>query len=116
MSEIFRYSVSSPARVDYFDKSMAIHNLRDRSDMPFALRKGGVKFVVDYFTEWAEAEPLVSITSNKLKDFVYKNIICRFRIPHTIITDNKKQFDGDDFRSFCERFGIKKSFAAVYRP
>ncbi|XP_031248239.1 uncharacterized protein LOC116106019 [Pistacia vera] len=53
---------------------------------------------------------------SRLKDFVYKNIIYRFGIPHTIIIDNGKQFDSEDFRTLCEWLGIKKSFTAVYRP
>ena len=35
--------------------------------------KGGVKYAVvavDYFTKWAEAEPLATITSKKIQSFV----------------------------------------------
>lgn len=46
-------------------------------------------------------------------DFVYKTIICRYGIPHTIISDNGKQFDCDEFSDFCDNLGIKKSFSAV---
>ncbi|XP_074327395.1 uncharacterized protein LOC141665314 [Apium graveolens] len=40
--------------------------------------KGGVKYAVvavDYFTMWAEAEPLATITAAKLKEFVFRAII-----------------------------------------
>ena len=43
--------------------------------------KGGVKYAVvavDYFTKWAEAETLTTITTKKVLDFVVKNIICRY--------------------------------------
>ena len=53
--------------------------------------KGGVKYAVvavDYFTKWTEAEPLASITTKKVLDFVVKNIICRFGLPANIISDN----------------------------
>ena len=43
---------------------------------------------VDYFTKWVEAEALVSITPTKIKEFVYKNIIYQYGIPHTIVSDN----------------------------
>ncbi|XP_074328128.1 uncharacterized protein LOC141666041 [Apium graveolens] len=42
--------------------------------------KGGVKYAVvavDYFTKWAEAEPLATITAAKLKEFVFRAIVCR---------------------------------------
>ncbi|XP_024178700.1 uncharacterized protein LOC112184690 [Rosa chinensis] len=43
---------------------------------------------VDYQTKWVEAEPLVSITTEKVKSFLWKNIYCRFGVPDTIVTDN----------------------------
>ena len=55
--------------------------------------KGGVKFTiiaVDYFTKWAKAKPLAKITEQKTTDFLWKSIICRFGIPHSIVTDNEK--------------------------
>ncbi|KAK1404554.1 hypothetical protein POM88_004159 [Heracleum sosnowskyi] len=58
--------------------------------------KGSVKYAVvavDYFTKWAEAEPLATITAKKLIDFVYRAIVCRFGIPYKLISDNGKQFD-----------------------
>ena len=58
------------------------------------LAKGGAKYaivVVDYFTKLAEAEPLATITTKKVINFVVRNIICRFGLPHTIITDNGTQ-------------------------
>jgi len=53
--------------------------------------KGQVKFLliaIDYFTKWVEAEALATITEARIQNFVWINIICRFRIPQTIILDN----------------------------
>lgn len=72
--------------------------------------------VVDYFTKWAEEEPLATITSKKVISFVLKNIICRFGVPQKIITDNGTQNESDEFKSFCTRYKILKSFAAVAHP
>ena len=52
---------------------------------------------VDYFTKWAEAEPLTSITERKTTEFIWKNLICRFGIPYAIVSDNGKQFDNEKF-------------------
>ena len=59
------------------------------------LPKGRGKFqytavAVDYFTKWVKAETLSSITLAKIKEFVYKNIVCQYGAPHTIILDNDK--------------------------
>ena len=67
--------------------------------------RGSVQYavvVVDYFTKWVEAEVLASITPTKIKEFVYKNIVCRYGVPHTIISDNGTQFDYNEFKDFCE--------------
>jgi len=56
---------------------------------PFSHDKGQVKFlivVVDYFTKWIKAKPLATITTQQVQQFVWKDIICRYGVPHTIIT------------------------------
>ena len=81
--------------------------------------KGGVKYAVvavDYFTKWAEAEPLATITTKKVLDFVIKNIVCRYGLPRKIVSDNGTQFDSDLFTDFCEKHGIIKSFSSVAHP
>ena len=70
----------------------------------------------DYFTKWAEAEPLATITAKKIKDFVYRAILCRYEIPYQLISDNGKQFDNKEMQEFCEALGIKRSLAVVYHP
>ena len=79
------------------------------------LGKGQVKFLlvaIDYFTKWVEAEALATITEARIRSFVWKNIICRFRIPLTIISDNGRQFNSQGFRDFCSSLGIKNQFSS----
>ena len=47
---------------------------------------------------------------------MWKNIICRFRIPRTIRSDNGRQFDSQDFRDFCSSLGIKNQFSSLGHP
>ena len=77
--------------------------------------KGQCKFIivaVDYFTKWAEAEPLATITEQKIRNFVWRAIICRFGIPRALVSDNGKQFDNAKFRDFCAELGIKNYFSS----
>jgi len=65
----------------------------DSSDIlgPFSPDKGQMKFLivaVVYFTKWIEAKPLTTITTQQVQQFVWKDIICRYGVPHTIIIDN----------------------------
>ncbi|XP_058092428.1 uncharacterized protein LOC131238850 [Magnolia sinica] len=82
---------------------------------PLPTGKGQTKFAivaVDYFTKWVEAEPLAKITKQKVTDFVWKNIICRFGIPHTIVSDNGKQFDNKQHQEMCKNLGIHNVYSS----
>ena len=45
----------------------------------------------DYFTKWVEAEPLANIRDVDVKRFIWKNIVTRFGVPYTLISDNGLQ-------------------------
>ncbi|KAM1405153.1 hypothetical protein ACFXTH_000005 [Malus domestica] len=86
---------------------------------PMPAGKGKVCYAVvavDYFTKWAEVEPLATITEAKIEDFVWNNILCRFGIPNAIVTDNGRQFDKKKFRLFCSKFNINLCFASPAHP
>ena len=58
---------------------------------PLPMGKGQIKFAIvaiDYFTKWAEDEPLASIPEKKMESFVEKNILSRFGIPQVLVNDN----------------------------
>ena len=82
---------------------------------PLPIDKGQCKFIivaVDYFTKWAEAEPLATITEQKIRNFVWRTIICRFGVPRALVSDNGKQFDNAKFRDFCAELGIKNYYSS----
>ena len=86
---------------------------------PLPQGKRQMKFLlvaIDYFTKWVEVEALATITEIKVQNFVWKNIICRFGIPRTIISDNGCQFDSQAFRSFCSNLGIRNKYSSPGHP
>jgi transposase InsO family protein len=46
----------------------------------------------------------------------FTNIIHRFGVPNSIITDNGTQFTGEKFLDFCEDHHIRVDWAAVAHP
>ena len=77
---------------------------------PLPQDKKQVKFLlvaIDYFIKWVEAKTLSTM---------WKNIICRFEIPQTIISDNGWQFDSQSFREFYSVLGIKNQFSSLGHP
>ena len=86
---------------------------------PLPQGKRQMKFLlvaIDYFTKWVEAEALATITEANVQNFVWKNIVCRFGIPRTIISNNGHQFDSRAFRSFCSNLGIKNKYSSPGHP
>jgi transposase InsO family protein len=70
---------------------------------------------VDKFSKWVEARPIVSVRSEEAVSF-FTNIICRFGIPNTIITDNGTQFTWKKFLNFCDDNHIHVGWSAVAHP
>jgi len=70
---------------------------------------------VDKFTKWIEAKPIKKLDALTAIKFV-RDIISRFGVPHSIITDNGTNFDSDRFKSFCTGQGIRVDFASVAHP
>ena len=50
------------------------------------------------------------------KRFVWKNIVTRFGIPHSLISNNKLQFDSKTFRRYCCELGITNRYSTPAYP
>jgi transposase InsO family protein len=70
---------------------------------------------VDKFTKWAEAAPVTTQDPTAAINFI-KSVIFRFRVPHSIITDNGTNFTSKEFKNCCESICIKLKFAYVTHP
>jgi ribonuclease HI/transposase InsO family protein len=70
---------------------------------------------IDKFSKWIKVRPLTSIRSEQAVAF-FTNIIHRFGVPNSIITDNGTQFTGKKFLDFCEDHHIRVDWAAVAHP
>ena len=86
---------------------------------PFPKVVGNKRFLLvgtDYFTKWVETEPLANIRDVDAKKFVWKNIVTRFGVPHTLISDNGLQFDSKSFKRYCCDLGIKNRYSTQAYP
>ena len=82
---------------------------------PFPITVRQLKFLVvgiEYFTKWVEAEALATITEKNIRNFVWRNIICRYGKPRVLVSDNGKQFDNNAFKDFCSELGIKNHYSS----
>jgi transposase-like protein len=61
---------------------------------------------IDKFSKWIEARLITKIKSEQAVLF-FHNIIHRFRVPNSIITDNSTQFTGKKFLRFYDKYHIR---------
>ena len=85
---------------------------------PFKLALGGFKYVhvtIDKFSKWIGYKPLVTATTKKAAE-LFEDIIHRFGLPNSIITDLDSTFTGNDFCGFCEDQCISVKYILVAHP
>ncbi|XP_012851555.1 PREDICTED: uncharacterized protein K02A2.6-like [Erythranthe guttata] len=85
----------------------------------FPRASGRRKFLivaVDYFSKWAEAESVISITEASVLKFLWENICCRYGIPRILISDNGTQFNGSKVPAWCAEMGVQQRFCSVAHP
>ena len=70
---------------------------------------------VDRFTKWIEAKLITTIDSKEAVKF-FLDILYRFGVPNSIITDNGTNFMGKFFQEFAEGYGIRIYWASVRHP
>ena len=70
----------------------------------------------DYFSKWIEAEAFASIKDKDVTRFIWKNIVCRFSIPRSIISENGPQFDSRAYKNLCQELKIKNLYSTPRYP
>ena len=71
---------------------------------------------MDYFTRWPEAKAVRSANSEKVANFIYENIICRFGAPRVIQSDQGTHFVNQVIKQLTEKFRIRHSLSSPYHP
>ena len=67
---------------------------------------------VDKFTKWIEAKPIRSLDGNTARKFM-RDIVVRYGIPHSIITDNGSNLSQGELEEYCREQGIRLDLASV---
>ena len=70
----------------------------------------------DYFSKWIEAEAFTSIKDRDVTRFIWKNIVYRFDIPKSIVSNNGPQFDSRVYRDFSQELKIRNLYSTPPPP
>jgi ribonuclease HI/transposase InsO family protein len=70
---------------------------------------------IDKFSKWVEVRPITNLRAELAVTF-FTDIVYRFGVPNSIITDNGSQFTGRKFLEFCSNLHIRVDWEAVAHP
>ncbi|XP_026445407.1 uncharacterized protein LOC113346002 [Papaver somniferum] len=70
-------------------------------------QRHGKKIHAPIFTKWAEVKAVQHIRDKDIFTFIFENIICIFGIPSQLLSDNGKQFDGENIEMLLNAFKIQ---------
>lgn len=71
--------------------------------------------IVDYFSRFIEVIVMRQTTAT-LTVKAFHETFCRFGMPESLKTDNGPQFKSDEFKKFCDLYGIKIRKTTPYWP
>ncbi|RVW63474.1 Retrovirus-related Pol polyprotein from transposon opus [Vitis vinifera] len=70
---------------------------------------------IDYFTKWVEAASYARLTSAGVASFIRSHIICRYGVPHELISDRGVHFRAE-VDTLVQRYSIRHHRSSAYRP
>lgn len=75
-----------------------------------------ILLVVDSFSKWCEAIPLVTMEAREIAWKLYDEVICRYGCPVSILTDRGANFISNLMKELCSIFKISKINTSSYHP
>jgi transposase InsO family protein len=86
---------------------------------PLKVTPSGNQYIVvavDYFTKFCIAKAIPNFTAETTAQFLFDEIVCKFGLLNSIISDNGVNFNSRLFTQFCALCGISKANSAFYHP
>src|SRR4051812_22920193 len=97
---------------------MAVCGMGFGHGWPVKTARGGMTHLlvaVDKFTKWIEARPVKNLDGPIAVRFV-ADIVCRYGVPNSIITDNGTNFAKGALAQYASQQGIRLDLASVAHP
>ena len=93
------------------------HIALDLLKLPVTERGNQYLLVIeDFFSKWVEAFPLQRTNAPSVAQCVLNGWIARFGCPHTILSDQGREFESKLFKSLNEALQTKKLRTTTYHP
>lgn len=75
-----------------------------------------ILIAIDCFTKWVEAASFANLAKSQITRFIKQNIVYRYGLPHSIITNNVGNLNKDVKDALCVRFKIHHQNSTPYKP
>ncbi len=72
--------------------------------------------MIDRYTRWPEAVPMVDQTAETVAETLHKNWVCRFGVPAKVTTDRGRQFVSAVFKQLANMYGTQLITTTSYNP
>ena len=83
---------------------------------PYSFGNIYILLTVDYVSKWVEATACPKNDAKTVVGFLQRDILSRFGIPRTIISDGGSHFANKVFEKLMNRYGIKHIMSLAYHP
>ena len=86
---------------------------------PLTQTLSGNKYILSMvctFSRYAEAIALPDMKAETVADVLLSNIVSRYGLPETLLSDNAKNFEGIVIKNLCSLLSIKKKHTTSYHP
>ena len=71
---------------------------------------------MDYLSKWPVVKRLGTETSSKSVIYCLKEVFSDFGQPEIVVSDNGPQFSSAEFKSFCNKYGIRHNTSSPVHP
>lgn len=106
-SELHRYT---PPSTRFKDINMDIIAMPSSKGFNYCLT------IIDRFSRWPEAIPMVSQSAESVAEALFNGWFSRFGIPSSIVTDQGKQFESQLFKELARIVGCNHWRTTAYHP
>lgn len=115
-SKVQRHITSPHGKFDFSSKRFCHLHIDIVVPLPISNGFSYCLTVVDKFSRWPEVIPLVDITAETVIMAFYSGWICRYGVPVTVITDQGRQFESNNFQKFAHMMGFQRKRTIAYNP
>ncbi|GAB1862847.1 Galactose-1-phosphate uridylyltransferase [Camponotus japonicus] len=115
-SKIGKHTKNIPQKIAIPDQRFQHVHLDLVGPLPICQKYRYLLTMIDRFSRWPEAIPLIEISADTVATAFYTHWIARFGSPHTITTDQGPQFEAAVFKALTNLISCKRIRTSAYHP